>query len=91
MTQDLDNQLQEVLDQEPPVETVDKQGLKEKELEELFHTMVVNFKLRWSNKNPPTAISPAGLYNYALSIMKYEFHNRFSDEKAKEIVDKYKP
>lgn len=85
------SELQEILDQEPAVETVDKTGLKEKELEELFHQLVVNFKLRWSNKNPPTHISQAGLYNYALSIMRYEFHNRFSDDKAKEITDKYKP
>jgi len=85
------SELQEILDQEPAVETVDKTGLKEKELEELFHKLVVNFKLRWSNKNPPTEISQAGLYNYAISIMKYEFHNRFSDDKAKEITDKYKP
>jgi hypothetical protein len=85
------DELQEILDQEPLVEVVDKVGLKEKELEELFHKLVVNFKLRWSNKTPPTYISQAGLYNYAISIMRYEFHNRFSDEKAKQITDKYKP
>lgn len=85
------SELQEILDQEPAVETVDKTGLKEKELEELFHQLVVNFKLRWANKTPPTDISRAGLYNYAISIMRYEFHNKFSKEKAKEIVDRYKP
>lgn len=91
MTTEVDAQLQNILDQEPLVETVDKHGLKEKELEDLFHTLVINFKLRWANKTPPTDISRAGLYNYAISIMRYEFHNKFSKEKAKEILDRYKP
>lgn len=61
----------------------------EKELEDKFNQSVVNFKLRWLNKG--TEISRAGIYNYAMSVMRYEFHNKFSKEKSQKLVDVYKP
>lgn len=78
-------------EQEPQVETIDKDGLRQQQLEDLFNKTVVNFKQRWANKKTPTTISQAGLYNYAMSIMKYEFHNRFDEETADRLVEFYKP
>lgn len=60
-------------------------------LEDLFNKAVVDFKLRWSNKNPPITISQAGIYNYALSVMAYEFSNKFDKETQKRLTDFYKP
>lgn len=63
--------------------------LTEKELEDLFHKYVIDFKLRWIAKNSP--ISQAGLYNYAMSVMRYEFHKKFDKETSERLVESYKP
>lgn len=81
--------LEEMLDEEPLAETIDKQGLMEKQLEILFHKVVKAFKDRWHEKG--TDISPAGMYNYAMSMMAYEFHNKFSKEKSQELIEQYNP
>lgn len=73
------------------VETIEKAGLKSQQLEDLFHKTIVKFKLRWSNKTPPTTISQAGLYNYALSLMQYEFRKRFDEDTEKRLTEFYKP
>lgn len=79
-----ENQEIETLDQ-----VIDKAALKEKELRDLFNKTVIDFKLRWINKGSP--ISQSGLWNYAMSVMRYEFHKVFDEETSKQLVDFYKP
>lgn len=68
---------------------VETKKVAEKELKDLFNQKVINFKLRWINKGSP--ISQAGLYNYAMSLMRYEFNKIFDKETSEKLVDFYKP
>jgi hypothetical protein len=77
---------EEILDKPQELQ---QQETQEQMLMELFHQYVINFKLRWISKNAP--VSQAGLYNYAMSVMRYEFHNKFDKETAKKLVETYKP
>lgn len=70
------------------METEKNKPIETEELEDLFHQTVTNFKLRWLNKG--TKISPAGIYNYALSIMAYEFGNKFDEDEKEKILSVYK-
>jgi len=58
-------------------------------LEESFRQIVANFQSRWTAKGSP--ISPAGIWNYAMSVMRYEFHKKFDEDTAKYLVEQYKP
>lgn len=63
--------------------------IESKEMEHLFHYTIESFKRRWENKGSP--ISPVGIYNYAMSVMKYEFFGKFEKEKSKELEEQYNP
>lgn len=70
-------------------EVIEQAAIRERELRNQFNQTIINFKLRWMNKG--TTISQAGLYNYAMSVMRYEFHKVFDEETSKQLVDFYKP
>lgn len=58
-------------------------------LEDSFRQTAANFQSRWTAKGSP--ISSAGIWNYAMSVMRYEFHKKFDDVTAKRLVEQYKP
>lgn len=66
-----------------------EEKILQQQLEDKYHQTIANFKQRWLHKD--VEISRAGLYNYAMSIMRYEFHKAFDEETSKRLVESYKP